>query len=257
MGKKMGMIISYHAPEKAGKTTFGFTFPKPILHFDFDCGRDRAIWRFPNEAHLIKSIPLPEAPDWSIGSGTATRLWDYFCRVYDQAITDPNIRTIFIDTGTQMWKVDHQEYLENFVKRAKPTRLQLQETEYRVPNDRMRGKILAARNTDKTLVIAHYETPERDERWVEQPDGKVKKESVITGRKLHAGFREMRNLVDMHLYLYLNPTPVQNSPIPLLVPTAVIETPGYAPLNSVGIPIANPTYDKLMNFVNDLRKNPF
>jgi len=238
------MIISYHGPEKSGKTTFGFTFPKPIIHLDFDLGRDRAIHRFKGEENLIASIPLPEPPGWSIGSGEATRLWAEFCSRYDQALKDPQVKTIFIDTGTQMWKSDTQEYLENHVKRVNPKRTQLQQIEYRMPNDRMRAKVLAARMAGKILVISHYETDEYDERWIEQPDGKMKKESIKTGRKLHAGFGEIRNLTDMHLYLYVDK----------FTPMAVIETPGYAPLNAVGCRIPNPSYETLMNVVNLLRR---
>jgi hypothetical protein len=250
------LIISYHGPEKSGKTTFGFTAPKPMLHLDFDMGRERAIHRFRSVEKDIITVPLPEPPGWVIGSGAATALWANFERIYDQGLRDTGIKSIFIDTGTQMWKANTQEYLENHVKRVNPNRIQLQQMEYRTPNDRMRSKILAARTCGKILMIAHYETDEREERWVPRPDGGVIKETVKTGRKEHAGFGEMRNLTDMHLRVFTKMTHEMNVAgvaQDRLVPYARIETPGWAPLNAVGLEIAEPTYDLLVLMVKTMR----
>jgi len=252
----MAHIITFYGPEKCGKTTLGFTAPKRILHIDFDCGRERAIWRFRScEADII-TVPLPEPPDWAIGSGAATRLWATFEHIYDVGLHDPTIKTVFIDTGTQMWKADTQEYLENYVRRTNPKRTQLQQIEYRMPNDRMRAKILAARTVNKNLIISHYESDEYEERFVTAPDGSVKKESVKTGRKLHAGFTDIPNLTDLHLYAFLRNVVVHNrdgTAQPKFVPFVQILTPGWAPLSAIGLEIPEPTFERVEALIEGMR----
>lgn len=251
----MSLVITYYGEEKTGKTTFGFTCPKPMLHLDFDLGRERAIWRF-KDADQIISIPLPEPPNWAIGSGAATKLWATFEAYYEKGLADPQMKTIFIDTGTQMWKANTQEYLENYVKRSNPKRQQLQQIEYRMPNDRMRAKVLAARGAGKLLVISHYESDIYEERFVQHPDGTVTKESVPTGQKRHSGFGDITYLTDLHLRLTLhnvNTDPITGKPQnPIkLRPFATVETPN--PLSVYGYEFAEPSYDRLMQTIEIMR----
>lgn len=245
------MVISYYGSEKCGKTTFGFTSPLNILHFDFDLGRERAIWRFRAIADKIITIPLPEPPNWAIGSGAATKLWADFEKYYEMGLKDPQIKTLFVDTGTQMWKADTQEYLENYVRRANPKRVQLQQIEYRMPNDRMAAKIKAAKQAGKILVISHYQTDIREERFVQHPDGTLTKESVVVpGQTRHAGFGDIVYLVDIHLELFLRNMSL-NGVAPKLRPWARILTPN--PLEAYGIEIPEPSYDNLMMVLDGIR----
>ena len=247
------LILSYHGASKTGKTTFGFTAPKPLAHLDFDLGRERAIWRFkPEEQQQIISYPLAEPPKWNIGSGDATRLWANFERYYEQCLNSPYFKTIFIDTGTQMWKANHQEYLENYIqKTSRKPRTTLLQIEYRTPNDRMRAKLLAARQSGKLLIVSHYEADEYEERWVTDADGSPKKESIKTGRKTHSGFGEMTNLTDLHLYTYLKQKQVNGRT--LYIPAMVVLTCGIAPPSIIGAELEEPTWNKLMELIERSR----
>ena len=155
----MSLVTTYYGVEKSGKTTFGFSairaFPDGIeVHFDFDLGRDRAIWRFPPKlADRIRTVRFPEVPTWTLGSGAITKQWADFEKFYEMALNDPQVRVLFIDTGTQMHRLNADEYLENYVKRNKPARHQLVQIEYRTPNARTRAKIMAAREANKLLHI--------------------------------------------------------------------------------------------------------
>ena len=259
----MSQVIACFGVEKTGKTTLGFSsikaFPDGILvHFDFDLGRDRAIWRFkPELADRIQSVRFAEVPTWTMGSGAITKQWAEFERIYEQALSDPNVRVLFIDTGSQMHRLNADEYLENYVKRNKPNRHQLQQMEYRIPNSRSRAKIMAARQADKLLIISHYETDIYQEQFVQHPDGSMTKESVKTGQKTHSGFNEIPYLADYNMQLFLRNTNVDAitgkdlQPVKLKT-VARILTPN--PPDALGVEILEPDYLKIMQVVDGIKK---
>jgi hypothetical protein len=250
----MSLVITYYGAEKTGKTTFGFSaikaFPDGILvHFDFDLGRERAIWRFPNGlASRIQSARFAEVPTWTLGSGAITQQWTKFEKLYEQALNDPQVRVLFIDTGSQMHKLNADEYLENYVKRNKPNRHQLQQMEYRLPNSRTRAKVMAAREANKLLIISHYETDVYIEQFVQKSDGSMAKESVKSGQKTHSGFGEIPYLTDHHLQLFLKNVNVDATgkelQPPKLKTVARILTPN--PPNAFGEEILEADYIKLI-----------
>lgn len=259
----MSIVVSYYGAEASGKTTLGFTaikaFPDGIeVHFDFDLGRERAIWRFPDSlAGRIKSVRFPEVPTWTLGSGAITHQWASFERVYEMALNDPQVRVLFIDTATQMHRLNADEYLENYVKRNKPTRHQLVQIEYRIPNSRTRAKIMAAREAEKLLIMSHYERPVYVEQFVQQPDGGIKKESVDTGQKEHAGYGDIAYAVDQHLQLFLRNTNLElvtgkELQPPILKTFARFLKPN--PPSIYGIELPEPNYVRLIQMVDGIKK---
>lgn len=258
----MSMVVTYYAAEKVGKTTFGFSairaFPDGILvHFDFDLGGERAIYRFQDVADRIKTVTFPEVPKWSMGSGHITAQWTRFESLYEMALNDPQVRVVFIDTATQMHRLNADEYLENYVKRNNPKRSQLQQLEYRMPNGRTRSKVMAAKEAGKLLIMSHYEQPIYVEQLVQRPDGSMVKESVNTGQKTFAGLNDTPYLADFHLVLTLkdvNLDPVTNKPIgprPNLVTVGQILTP--YPRSAYMLEIPDITYERLMLTVDGLK----
>lgn len=257
----MSQVITFYGAEKTGKTTLGFSairaFPDGIeVHFDFDLGRERAIWRFPPAiASRIQSVKFPEVPTWTLGSGAITQQWANFERIYETALNDPEVRVLFIDTGSQMHRLNADEYLENYVKRNKPTRHQLQQIEYRMPNSRTRAKIMAARAANKLLIISHYEADVYVEQFVQKPDGSMSKESVKTGQKTHSGFGEVPYLTDHHLQLFLRNINTDGAGKELnpakLKTVARILTPN--PPDAFGIEIPEPDYLKLMQMIDGIK----
>jgi hypothetical protein len=257
-GGEMSLVITYFGAEKTGKTTFGFSaikaFPDGIMvHFDFDLGRERAIWRFsPELANRIQSVKFPEVPTWTLGSGAITQQWANFERVYEQALNDPQVRVLFIDTGSQMHRLNADEYLENYVKRNKPNRHQLQQIEFRMPNSRTRAKVMAARAADKLLIISHYETDIYIEQFVQKSDGSMSKESVKSGQKTHSGFNEIPYLTDLHLQLTLkNMNPDANGTAKLKTMARIL-TPN--PPDAYGFELPEPDYIKLIQVVDGIKK---
>ena len=259
----MSEVITLYGGEKTGKTTFGFSairaFPDGIMvHMDMDMGRDRAIYRFKDVADRIKSVTFPEVPKWSLGSGEFTRQWARFEHLYEMALNDPLVRVVFIDTTTQMHHLNADEYLENYVKRNNPKRSQLQQIEYRIPNSRTRGKIMAAKESGKLLILSHYERPIYVEQLVQRPDGTMVKESVDTGEKTFNGITDTPYLADYHLLLFLkdyNLDLVTNKPIgprPQLKTVGRILTPH--PRDAYLVEIPDITYERLKMVLDGIMK---
>ena len=259
----MSIVISYYGAEASGKTTFGFSAIKAFLdgilvHFDFDLGRERAIWRFPKRlADRIKSVRFPEVPNWTLGSGAITQSWAHFEQTYEMALNDPQVKVLFIDTGTQMHRLNADEYLENYVKRNKPSRHQLSQIEYRIPNNRTRAKIMAARQAEKLLIISHFERPVYVEQFVQQPDGSLKKESVDTGQKEHAGYGDIAYAVDQHLQLYLKNTNLElvtgkERQPPVLKTFAKFLKPH--PPAIYGMELPAPNYERVIQLVDGIKR---
>ncbi len=258
----MSQVITYFGAEKTSKTTFGFTAIKAfadgiLVHFDFDLGRERAIWRFPESlANRIQTVRFPEVPNWTLGSGAITNSWANFEKIYEQALVDPQVKVLFVDTGTQMHRLNADEYLENYVKRNKPNRHQLTQIEYRIPNNRTRAKIMSARSADKLLIMSHYESDVYQEQFVQKPDGSMTKESVKTGAKTHAGFGDIAYATDQHLQLFLrntnvDPTTGKELQPPILKAVARILTPNPPP--AFGIEIPEPNYMRLMEVIEGIK----
>lgn len=259
----MSEVWTFYGAEATGKTSLGFSAIRTFLdgimiHFDFDLGRERAIWRFGNVADRIKTVTFPEVPTWTLGSGAITKSWARFEQVFEVALSDPQVKVLFVDTGTQMHRLNADEYLENYVKRNKPNRHQLVQMEYRVPNSRTRTKIMAARGAGKLLIISHYEAAIYAEQFVQKSDGSMSKESVNTGRKTHAGFGETAYMADQHLQLVLKDV---NAGVdgklvagmsPNLVTFAKFLKPN--PPGVFGMEVAQPTYERLTQFVDGIKK---
>ncbi len=258
----MSLVITYYAAEKVGKTTVGFSAIREfsdgiMVHFDFDMGRDRAIYRFQDVADRIKSVTFAEIPKWTLGSGHITQQWADFERLYGMALNDPQVKVLFIDTATQMHRLNADEYLENYVKRNKPTRHQLQQIEFTFPNKRTRAKVMAAKSAGKLLLMSHYERPIYVEQFVQRPDGSLGKESVDTGEKTFTGLNDTPYLADYHLVLFLkdmNLDPVTNKPIgnrPQLVTVGKLLTPH--PRDAYMLEIPGITYGRLVQTIDAIK----
>ncbi len=257
----MSLVISYFGTEATGKTTFGFSaikaFPDGIeVHFDFDLGRERAIWRFPQElSNRIMSVKFPEVPSWTLGSEAITKRWAEFERIYERALNDPQVRVLFIDTASQMNALNADEYLENYVRRNNPKRHQLVQIEYRMPNSRTRAKYMAAREAEKLLIISHRETPVYAEQFIQRPDGSMGKESVNTGQKTFSGLADTPSLADQHLQLYLknmniDPAGKELQPVQLVTVARFLKP---NPPSIYGMELPNPDYVKMVQMVDRIK----
>jgi hypothetical protein len=156
--------------------------------------------------------------------------------------------TVVWDTGTVMWAVCRDAYLQELQETSKGTpQKQLLQIQYGDPNRRMTGLFNINQAFQKNLVVVHHETDEYMD--AVDPAGKPildeygNKISYTTGNKVPEGFKATRAISDWVLRTTFKDTPEGQ------VPIATIEKSGYG-LHLRGKEIEWPTYAKLEALVN-------
>ncbi len=261
------LVIGSWGPIKSAKTTFGLTFPRPLVHLDFDLGFERARARIPANLQIItvphnvpltplildsgdiitKGYKLPiKFPKQKMPGGTL-EIWE------NEIIPDivlimetPRILSILYDTGTVMWSIDKDAQLERAQKSAAKfgnTRETLSQIEYSVPNQEIRALLGAAKHYGKNLYIPHHIGGMYEERLTTKGT-----ESVRTGDTWD-GWSHLGAIVDVIGRTKIQ-TPINGQGI---VTELVIETCGYT-LQAEGLTVPNPTFDTVLSLINTLRE---
>jgi len=197
------------------------SFPKNLYHMDLDVGGfDRAIWRM-NGVEGITSKPYPTPIQLEKLMGVQKQqstirfpkkilgikeVWQAIVIDYVAAVNNPDISTIVIDSGTQLWSICHRARLQELQEiqankggarfNENDFREKLQPIEYGEPNDRMRTLIYTARSYGKNLVITHYPKDVYAQRA-----GDRGIEEYKTGALDLEGFKETERLVDIVIWV--------------------------------------------------------
>lgn len=102
---KQRLICSVNGREKEGKTHFALTAPGPIALFNFDDGLEGVVQKFTDSKDIfVKRYHLH--PDAGVDENTFWRnAWNEFIKDYYTALRSDQIRTIIIDTETDMNKL--------------------------------------------------------------------------------------------------------------------------------------------------------
>src|SRR3990167_5535140 len=151
------MILSLEGEEKVGKTTLAYTAPLKIVGFQFDMGAERALLGAMYDQHfanikvvfvpyqsakppyanlwkdadiIVFEMPQPIQIDSTKVMGVK-ELWDYFLIVLGEAIRDPMVRTIVMDTMTLARRAKADAYLQALQEnQPDKNRVQLLQIEY-------------------------------------------------------------------------------------------------------------------------------
>lgn len=259
------MITAIEGEEKTGKTTLAYTAPLKIVGFQFDLGQDRAIKGKRYEEFFkgleIKEVPYkpgkPDAPGaWAKADIAifelpipvqidSTRvhgvkeLWEYFLAIVGEAIRDPLVRTLVVDTMTLARKAKADAYLQALqeVERS-AQRVKLLQIEYGAPNGAIRDLYSACKSVQKNLVAVHHLTDEYGE--VNKVLGdKVVSERVRTGRRVLDGLDQTYRFVDVAVRMEKKDKELVGK----------IVSCGYA-LELEGMTLPNPTWDSLVNTIS-------
>ena len=274
------VILSIWGETKTCKTTLALTFPKPLVHFEFDPGGlEWAAHKFVGEAITSTpyAVPIQLGVDKE-GKGNRIptlhpfqlrgikELWYKVLADYNKALEDKSIQTIVMDTATQLQQIDRAGYLQEkqeaqfnpngTLPPGEKLRQQLQQFEYTEPNARMRSIIYAVRIHKKNLVLVHFAADE----YITRPNSQTGSlESVTSGKIILDGFKETERLVDMEIYTYTVGTIIKQQVIPninqpqSLSPWGIIMKSGLGSISVVGSRIQEPTYDKIMKLVEMAR----
>ena len=216
------MIVAIWGEEKSWKTTIALTWPKPLVHFDLDVGGfDRASWRIDTEGVSSKPYPIPIQIDKMMGSQKAAdgitvrfprkvvgykEVWQEIVIAYVKACQDPKVKTIVMDSATQLWLICHTGFLQEKqeIQLSKNPRLQDYELREKLmpvefPNDRMRQIIYTANSCKKNLVLTHYPKFVYADKVTDKGIEQYK-----TGDVTPDGFKDTQKLVDAVIWVELD-----------------------------------------------------
>lgn len=105
------LVISLEGPPKTGKTEFALSAPGPIAIHNFDLGLEGVVEKFldkkviyPFEYQIPISARLPGS-GFAALADPAARVWEEFVTNYRACLDNEEIRTIILDTGSEMWNL--------------------------------------------------------------------------------------------------------------------------------------------------------
>ncbi len=101
------LIVSYSAREKCGKTTFGLSTPSPMVYYNSDFGDEGVIQKAIAEGKKIYPYPIeiPEGKTPEENMGLAQPLWTRFTESFEDFLATDSIRSIVVDTETELWEL--------------------------------------------------------------------------------------------------------------------------------------------------------
>ncbi len=145
--RRKRVILSVEALQKHGKTNFLLTAPGPIALVNLDEGLEGVVEKFENEKEI-------QVADFGYRDATNQKEWievlEAVKRSILSTITDKNIKTIGIDTGTELWELLR---MARFGKISSPG--QNIGYWYGPVNTEFKDLISKVRNSDKNLIITH------------------------------------------------------------------------------------------------------
>jgi len=103
------LILAASARQKRGKTHFSLTAPKPLVYYNMDVGLEGVVHKFSKYRDQILEYPLP-VPDMvrrneDSAQDEAEKIWDKFEASFDDTIRTSDIRTVVVDTATELWEL--------------------------------------------------------------------------------------------------------------------------------------------------------
>jgi len=276
------MIFVLWGEDKSCKDTLGLTFPKPLVVMEFDIGGfDRACRNLPHlpikdwyKAGLIKLeqfvIPFQMGkldPIENIIRATKIvvgmkELFYQFAGSFIRNLQDPNIQTIMVDTGTLLYDITCQGYLQELQEKQmplkantnigadnKPLRVQLLPIEYREPYIRMRGFAYQANAFKKHLVVTHHASDE----YGLVPGGGGALVEGRTGKRVMHGWSQWGDSADVMGRTWWDNSiiPESNPPQKVNKPKFIVELAEVKELE--GMIFEEPTYDKINNVIRMIR----
>ena len=211
-------VTVFYGPPGTLKTTYSFTYPGRVEVFDFDKGAHRG-WNFPGLVesgqilHNFVKVPHRSMEDKFETLTGFRESWSKFLQDFFKACENKTNGSLSLDTGTYVWALDRDAYLQE-VQVAKPSRKQLLQIEYAEPNARMNMFFDMTRGYRKHLIINHHESDERIPMLTQggQPilDDDGNQKMLITGKKRPDGFKATRGLADWVFYTTVEEEPFKD-----------------------------------------------
>jgi len=228
------------------KSSLAITWPRPMAFYNLEGGGGRA-WNYKagiDDGSIIErtfTLPHRSMTERYEKLSGYVEAWKALTSMMEHDLAQCN--TIVWDTGTVVWALDRDAYLQQ-LQVDSPGRKQLLQIEFGEPNRRITELFNLARAFQTNLVVTHHETDEytqlRDPLGRPIVDENNKPISVPTGKKIPEGFKHTVGLSDWVLRSSFKD---EKSSLPG-VPTMTVEKSGYG-LYMRGKNIEWPTYSKL------------
>lgn len=179
-GIKPRLIISICGHEKQGKTHWALTAPGPIAFFSADVGDEGVVQKFEEKDIWVMEVARVENEETD-----HEEEWDRFEKAYKDMLRSTDVRTIVVDTATEVWEL---------LRMARFGRLtQVMPYQYGPVNAEFRALIREAFSWDKNLILLH--------KMKEIYKGNGPK-ATGTGEFMRAGFKDTGYLVQVNAQVY-------------------------------------------------------
>jgi hypothetical protein len=140
------LVLALRGKEKQGKTHFALTAPGPIALFNQDVGLEGVIHKFTSD----KVIAVYEFGEYST-KVLADQEWNRFLRAWQMCLARDDLRTIIMDTATDVWELARMAYLGKLTK--------VMPHNYTEVNSVFRKFIREVYDTDKNLILIMKQKP--------------------------------------------------------------------------------------------------
>lgn len=168
------VVMSLEGMDKTGKTHFALTAPGPIALFNFDIGLEGVIHKFADKEILTSDVQFARTGD----ADAWVQTWEDFKRMFTEAIRHPDVRTVVIDNGTEMWELLRLARLGKLTQ-VMPHKYTELNTEFR---ELMRREVF---ESNKNVIFIH----KVKQQWVNDK---------FTGKYERAGFKDIGYLVQLN-----------------------------------------------------------
>ena len=138
------IIVSVSGLEKQGKSHFALTAPGPIAMFSTDIGEEGVVEKFEESKDIwVKDVARIDED----AAEQAPAEWDKFKNAYLDCLKGKEVRTIILDTATEIWEL---------LRMARFGRLtRVMPYQYGPVNAEYRAMIREAYKWDKNLILLH------------------------------------------------------------------------------------------------------
>jgi hypothetical protein len=144
------LVVSVSGLEKQGKTHFALTAPDPIVLFNFDVGLEGMIQKFREEKKIwVLDLDVPKHHE------PAEREWNRFLKIYDLMWERTDVRTIIIDTATELWELLRMARFGKLTQ-VKPHHYGPVNAEFR----ELIRRAFVGKATNKNLILLHKRRPQ-------------------------------------------------------------------------------------------------
>ncbi len=268
------MIFCLWGEDKSCKNTLALTFPKPLVDMELDIGGfERSCRNLPHlpikkwydEGQIrVERFIIPFQMDSAdIKAVRPTKgiigmkeLFYEFAGKFIGHLRDPEIASIMIDTGTLLYDMTIQGYIQELQEKqlpltsngmgsdGKPLRTQLLPIEYREPYIRMRGFAYQAKAHNKHLIITHHAS---DEYGLVPGTGGTLVEGKTGKREMH-GWKQWGDSADVIGHTYWNPKGGKDSTGTSMFTVELAEIKELE-----GMTFEQPSYEKIQGLIDVYR----